>query len=123
MLAHTYVLLNKVHMRPCLDHKYSEKKVIKIVLLSADILGRGSILYFIHPVKGMYYCPIEIIKGLTDKGQFQYLTKLKGPQMGNYLYTTQFLSLRKRSIFYHKLPNPFIGPLYCPFREVIITSL
>ena len=45
-------------------------------------------------VKGTYYCPIEIIKGLTDKGQFQYLTKLKGPQMGNYLYTTQFLSLR-----------------------------
>ena len=22
-------------------------------------------------VKGTYYCPIEIIKGLTDKGQFQ----------------------------------------------------
>ena len=44
--------------------------------------------------KGIYYCPIEIIKGLTDKGQFQYLTKLKGPQVGNYLYTTQFLSLR-----------------------------
>ena len=49
------------------------------------------IQYFL---KGIYYCPIEIIKGLTDKGQFQYLTKLKGPQVGNYLYTTQFLSLR-----------------------------
>ena len=45
-------------------------------------------------IKGIYYCPIEIIKGLTDKGQFQYPTKLKGPQVGNYLYTTQFLSLR-----------------------------
>ena len=45
-------------------------------------------------IKGIYYCPIEIIKGLTDKGQFQYLTNLKGPQVGNYLYTTQFLSLR-----------------------------
>ena len=45
-------------------------------------------------LKGKDYCPIEIIKGLTDKGQFQYLTKLKGPQTGNYLYTTQFLSLR-----------------------------
>ena len=42
----------------------------------------------------MHYCPIEIIKGLTVKGQFQYLTKLKGPQMGNYLYTAQFLSPR-----------------------------
>ena len=45
-------------------------------------------------IKDKDYCPIEIIKGLTDKGQFQYLTKLMGPQVGNYLYTTQFLSLR-----------------------------
>ena len=45
-------------------------------------------------VKDIYSCPIEIIKGLTDKGQFQYLTKLKGPQEGTSLYTTQFLSLR-----------------------------
>ena len=44
--------------------------------------------------KGIDYCPIEIIKRLTDKGQFQYLTNLKGSQLGNYLYTTQFLSLR-----------------------------
>ena len=47
-----------------------------------------------HALKGIYHCQIEIIKGLTDKGQFQYLTKLKGPQVGNYLFTTQFLSLR-----------------------------
>ena len=45
-------------------------------------------------LKGIDNCPIEIIKGLTDKGQFQYLTKLKGPQMGNFLYTAQFFSLR-----------------------------
>ena len=31
-----------------------------------------------HLLKDLYSCPIEIIKGLTDKGQFQYLTKLKG---------------------------------------------
>ena len=36
------------------------------------------------PIKDKYYCPIEIIKGLTDKGQFQYLTKLKEPQEGTY---------------------------------------
>ena len=49
----------------------------------------------ITPVfKDKYYCPIEIIKGLTDKGQFQYLTKLMGPQEGTYLYATQFHSLR-----------------------------
>ena len=45
-------------------------------------------------LKDLYPCPIEIIKGLTDKEQFQYLTKLKGPQEGTYLHTTQFLSLR-----------------------------
>ena len=37
-------------------------------------------------VKDIYYCPIEIIKGLTDKRQFQYLKKLMGPQEGTYLF-------------------------------------
>ena len=46
------------------------------------------------PLKDKDYCQIEIIKGLTDKGQFQYLTKLMGPQEGTYLYATQFHSLR-----------------------------
>ena len=45
-------------------------------------------------LKDKDYCPIEIIKGLTDKGQSQYLTKLMGPQEGTYLYATQFHSLR-----------------------------
>ena len=45
-------------------------------------------------VKDTYFVIYGIISELTDKGQFQYLTKLKGPQMGNYLYTAQFLSLR-----------------------------
>ena len=48
----------------------------------------------LYMVKDKDYCPIEIIKGLTDKGQFQYLTKLMGPQEGTYLYATQFHSLR-----------------------------
>ena len=47
-----------------------------------------------YQIKDKDYCPIEIIKGLTDKGQFQYLTKLMGPQEGTYLYATQFHSLR-----------------------------
>ena len=41
--------------------------------------------------KDIYSCPIETIIGLIDKGQFQYLTKLKGPQEGTYLYTTKFI--------------------------------
>ena len=48
----------------------------------------------LNVIKGKDYCPIEIIKGLTDNGQFHYLTKLKGPQVGNYLYIAQFLPLR-----------------------------
>ena len=57
------------------------------------------ILHFVRRVVELQYLrhrllPIEIIKGLTDKGQFQYLTKLMGPQEGTYLYTTQFHSIR-----------------------------
>ena len=47
------------------------------------------IVFLIEPaVKDKDYCPIETIKGLTDKGQFQYLTKLMGHQEGTYLYAT-----------------------------------
>ena len=45
-------------------------------------------------LKDIYSCPFETIKELLDKGQFKYLTWLKGPQEGTYLSTTQFLSLR-----------------------------
>ena len=48
--------------------------------------------WYAFAFKDIDHCPIEIIKGLTDKGQFQYLTKLMGPQEGTYLYTTQFHS-------------------------------
>ena len=44
--------------------------------------------------KGIYFVIYGIISEFTDKGQFQYLSNLKGPQEGTYLYTTQFLSLR-----------------------------
>ena len=37
---------------------------------------RGFFEHSKHMFKGIYYCLIEIIKGLTDKGQFQYLIKL-----------------------------------------------
>ena len=29
---------------------------------------------FFFDIKYLYFCPIEINKGLTDKGKFQYLT-------------------------------------------------
>ena len=45
-------------------------------------------------IKNKYFVIYGIISEFTDKGQFQYLTNLKGPQEGTYLYTTQFLSLR-----------------------------
>ena len=45
-------------------------------------------------LKGIYFVIYGIICEFTDKGQFQYLTNLKRPQEGTYLYTTQFHSLR-----------------------------
>ena len=106
-------------VEPRLLHLFQESNNKPLLEVLAPITGSCHLPSHLKT----YYCPIEIIKGLTDKGQFQYLTKLKGPQAGNYLYTTQFLPLRLRSILYHKLPNPFMGPLYCPCKEVIITSL
>ena len=44
--------------------------------------------------KGIYFVIYGIISEFTDKGQFQYLRNLKGPQEGTYLYTTEFLSPR-----------------------------
>ena len=44
--------------------------------------------------KDIYFVIYGNISEFTDKGHFHYLTKLKGPQAGNYLYTTQFLLLR-----------------------------
>ena len=65
---------------------------------------RFSTMWYVQPacaqsdqsLKDIDHCPLEIIKEITDKGQFQYLTKLMGPQAGTYLYTTQFHSLRQR---------------------------
>ena len=72
---------------------------ISLLSHNTTLFLEKSILVFIHEsrdfmLKDKDYCPIEIIKGLTDKGQFQYLTKLMGPQEGTYLYATQFHSLR-----------------------------
>ena len=65
------------------------KLFVLMLFKGADQTARMLLLF-----KDKDYCPIEIIKGLTDKGQFQYLTKLMGPQEGTYLYATQFHSLR-----------------------------
>ena len=84
-----------------LVHSSSEDVLFNIMCLS--VLEGIKQLYLLMwyknirletPFKDKDYCPIEIIKGLTDKGQFQYLTKLMGPQEGTYLYATQFHSLR-----------------------------
>ena len=57
------------------------------------VMVGGKVCMLYYSIKDIYYCPIEIIKGLTDKGQFQYLTKLIGHQEGTYPYTTQFYPL------------------------------
>ena len=65
-----------------------------ILLGCVALMLLRALWYTLTLLKDKDYCPIEIIKGLTDKGQFQYLTKLMGPQEGTYLYETQFHSLR-----------------------------
>ena len=71
---------------------------LPLVFSSPFTFGNGRIDHFNDLfndlLKDIDYSRIEIIKGLTDKGQFQYLTNLKGPHVGNYRYKTQFLSLR-----------------------------
>ena len=52
----------------------------------------------VEALKDIDYCPIEIIKGLTDKGEFQYLTKLMGPQEGRDLPVYNTLSFTKIEI-------------------------
>ena len=76
---------------------YRKATFIKVNQLRYDSLSQkyqGTSVQVPIALKDKDYCPIEIIKGLTDKGQFQYLTTLMGPQEGTYLYATQFHSLR-----------------------------
>ena len=61
-----------------------------ILVPTLEIVKPRFLRYTTGYLKDKDYCPIEIIKGLTDKGQFQYLTKVMGPQEGTYLYATQF---------------------------------
>ena len=43
-------------------------------------------LLFEWSLKGVYFCPIEIISRLTVNGQFLYLTGLKEPKEGTNMY-------------------------------------
>ena len=60
---------------------------MRYVIYYHTLLDHG----FYKFLNDLYSCQIEIIKGLTDKGQFQYLTELKGSQEETYLDTTQFI--------------------------------
>ena len=67
---------------------------IQFIAKSSSIYTKICLRHKQKTFKDKDYCPIKIIKGLTDKGQFQYLTISMGPQEGTYLYATQFHSLR-----------------------------
>ena len=64
--------------------------------IDQDLFSPVLALHFIRflTLKGIHFVIYGIISEFTDKGQLQYLTNLKGPQEGTYLYPTQFLSLR-----------------------------
>ena len=82
MMLYTKPDLNLTHMSfTSMCRTWSLEKVC--------VLKLGHVVF-----KGIYFVIYGIISEFTDKGQFEYLTNLKGPQEGTYLYTTQFLSLR-----------------------------
>ena len=100
-VLHSFLLLQRFWVKMQKIDFYKEKNGFESSFYKIDVyvVTNWSLRLEKHQtieilLKGTYYCPIEIITGLTDKGQFQYLIKLKGPQLGNYLYTTQFPSLR-----------------------------
>ena len=73
---------------------------------------------YIHKrFKGIYFLIYGIISEFTDKGQFQYLTNLKGPQEGTYLYTHNFFD----QYFIRKYLIPSWDHFIAPCKEVIIT--
>ena len=53
-------------------------------------------------VKDIYFVTYGIISDFTDKGQFQYLTNLKGPQEGTYLYTRVIFYVRRIGLYLYK---------------------
>ena len=71
----------------------------------------------------MYSCLIEIIKGLTDKGQFQYLTKLRGLKRGLTCIQHKFFHLDKDQYFIKKYPISSWDHFIAPCKGAIITSL
>ena len=80
--------------------------------------------YNLWPLKEVYFCPIEIISCLTDKGQFLCLTGLNGPKEVTFLYEVKFLSLTrgKYQYFIRKNVDPSCDHFIAPCKEVIITS-
>ena len=77
-------------------------------------------------LKHLYPCSIKINKELTDRGQIQYLTGLKGTQDGTYLNNCiqhNFFHLEKFQYFIRKYLNPSWDRFIAPCKEVIITSL
>ena len=72
-----------------IESKFSDCQNACIIITHVSVIAFTLSVSSLHPsLKGIYFCPIEVtvISGLTDKGQFQYLTRLKGPQGGIYLY-------------------------------------
>ena len=87
-------LRNKSNRKILLNGTKKMMLIEKMVTVFQLVRLVSIILNMFTYIKDIYFVIYGIISDFTDKGQFQYLTNLKGPQEGNYLYTTQFLSLR-----------------------------
>ena len=60
---------------------------------------RFGYLYSKTCLEGIYFCPIEVISRLTDKGQFQFNAELKEPQEGMNRLKQLFFHLERYKYF------------------------
>ena len=77
-------------------------------------------------LKDLNSCPIEIIKGLTDKGQFQYLIGFKAPQERGLILLPRPLSNDPRFIQYiyrYSHASKRFVEVYLYFTEININIL
>ena len=94
--------------------------VIKIYVLS--IFERLFYTGFTVPWINPWYTSDSQINTLADSGDQDETSHNVTFYHGLHCLLRQKLS-SERSIFYLKLPNPYMGPLYSPCKEVKITSL
>ena len=112
-LTHVWYLIVSI---PDLCFHYFRKRCIRYDITACHC-PEPQVLYSDTVLKDIDYCPIEFIKGLTKKGQFQYLTKLMGPQEGLTCIQHDFIHYDKDQYFIIKYLIPLWDHFIAPVRK------